>query len=84
MEKYILRPGKDHLVLLSVVQDDGAGFLDSFLLKSVTFGGIDSASDYAGWDGGCCIVYLWIYDSYNDIPQAQMLEWDRWKWDGWL
>ncbi|KAI8049834.1 hypothetical protein BDF22DRAFT_696874 [Syncephalis plumigaleata] len=36
MEKYILRPGKDHLVLLSVVQDDGAGFLDSFLLKSVT------------------------------------------------
>ncbi|KAI9596320.1 hypothetical protein BDF19DRAFT_438750 [Syncephalis fuscata] len=36
MEKYILRPGKDHVVFLSVVQDDGAGFLDSFLLKSVT------------------------------------------------
>ncbi|RKP22426.1 hypothetical protein SYNPS1DRAFT_25840 [Syncephalis pseudoplumigaleata] len=35
-KKHLLQPGKDHLILLSVVQDDGAGFLDSFLLKSVT------------------------------------------------
>jgi nucleotide-binding universal stress UspA family protein len=35
-ERYILRSGQDHVVILSVVQDDGAGFLDSFLLKSMT------------------------------------------------
>ncbi|RKP04554.1 hypothetical protein THASP1DRAFT_33666 [Thamnocephalis sphaerospora] len=49
-EQYILRPGKDHVVLISVVQDDGAGFLDSFLLKSVSLGEIDDALGYGDGD----------------------------------